>query len=92
MKLTDIKGIGPKLGAELAADGWTVSYIATAAPDLLAVYDGVSKRTAEAIIADARRLINEQELKNSAVVMPPMPPPPPAVRSARVQRIWESMQ
>lgn len=89
MTLTDIPGIGPSLAAVMGKDGWTVHKIATTNPAKLAVYKGVSKKTAAVIIKNAMNLVNEAGLGIAYLPGPPPPPPDKSKMSARIRRLYE---
>ena len=59
MQLEDNKCITEKVIKSLEADGWTISKLATAGVSQLAKYDGIGKITAQRIINESRKLMNE---------------------------------
>lgn len=101
MDLTAIELVEGQLAEAMAADGWTVDKLATADPKALLGYKGVGRVKAGRIIADARRLVNEQRLTAEGLSRPPrhlsneeleawieahLPRPEPVVPEPKVQR------
>jgi len=98
MKITAIKSISKELARTLAADGWTVSTLATAAPASLERYPGVGPAKAKSIVEGAQALVNRQgerearRLQAATVYAPPEPAAgSPLHESVRVRRIRERL-
>jgi NAD(P)-dependent dehydrogenase (short-subunit alcohol dehydrogenase family) len=90
----EITGIGKTLARQLIEDGWTVSRLATAAPDRLEKYPGVGPAKAKSIVAGARALINrggerEARLAGGGFAYIPPPATAPTRESERIRRIRE---
>lgn len=62
MQLDDNKWITKAIAEALAADNWTISKLATANVDRLVDYPGIGQVTAQRIINESVRLMNEAQL------------------------------
>lgn len=85
-ELADLRTLTKNLRTLLAGDVWSVEDLAKAKVKDLTKYKGVGKTTAELIIDEAQRLL-EQEARAAQQVVATVADEDPAGGSARVRRI-----
>lgn len=91
MELGANKHIKPDLAKLLGRHSWTMNALATAQPKTLMMYKGVGQITAERIIAEAQKLVNDSGLHEAVQLAQPDVPleENEEPMSARVRRIKE---
>lgn len=68
MKLNKLKSITKNVAGLLEADNWTVDQLSTSSITALTQYEGIGKKTAEKIIAESAKILNERGLEESEIL------------------------
>lgn len=88
MNLDNLEGVNVRTLAILQRNGWTVSELATASAQKLAVIPGIGLKSATDAIRAAQKIVNVELLAEAAKPEYNPMPPEPTQRSVRVRRIY----